>query len=65
VTVRHLDLSTEDLRRACLIVFENMTYCGINPEIKQLGVMHMLTALTIISRPAQVALPWLYDSIAF
>jgi hypothetical protein len=64
-SVRHVDLSTDDLKRACLIVIENMTYCGITPEIKQIGIMHAMTALTIVSRPAREALPWLYDSIAF
>jgi len=63
--VRHLDLSIDELKRACLIVLENMTYSGINTEIKQIGVMHALSALTIVSGPARDALPWLYESVAF
>lgn len=64
-TIRHIDLTTDDLRRACLIVFENMTYSGTSDEFKQLGIMHALTALTVISSDARHALPWLYESIEF
>ena len=63
--VRHFDLSIDDLKRACLIVMENMTYCGITLEIKQIGVMHALSALTLVSDPARDALPWLYESVAY
>ena len=64
-SVRHVDLSTDDLKRACLIVIENMTYSGISPVIKQIGIMHALSALTIVSTPARESLTWLYESIAF
>lgn len=63
-TIRHIDLSIDDLQRACIIVLENMTYSGTNDEFKQLGVMHALTALTIVSHDARIALPWLYESVA-
>lgn len=62
-TVRHIDLSIDNLRMACLIVLENMIYSGINDELRQLGVMHALTALTVASVSARAALPWLYESI--
>jgi hypothetical protein len=65
VTVRHLDLSVDDLKSACLIVFENMIYSGISNEIRQIGVMHSLTALTIVSSSARYALPWLFESMEF
>ena len=65
VTVRHLDLSVYDLKSACLIVFENMIYSGISNEIRQIGVMHSLTALTIVSSSARYALPWLFESMEF
>jgi len=65
VSVRHLDLSIDDLKSACLIVFENMIYSGISTEIRQIGVMHSLTALTIVSSSARYALPWLFESIEF
>jgi hypothetical protein len=65
VSVRHLDLSVDDLKSACLIVFENMIYSGISNEIRQIGVMHSLTALTIVSTSARYALPWLFESMEF
>ena len=65
VSVRHLDLSIDDLKSACLIVFENMIYSGISNEIRQIGVMHSLTALTIVSSSARYALPWLFESMDF
>jgi hypothetical protein len=65
MTVRHLDLSVDDLKSACLIVFENMIYSGISNEIRQIGVMHSLTALTVVSSSARYALPWLFESMEF
>jgi hypothetical protein len=65
MTVRHLDLSVDDLKSACLIVFENMIYSGISSEIRQIGVMHSLTALTVVSSSARYALPWLFESMEF
>lgn len=65
ISVRHLDLSVDDLKSACLIVLENMIYSGVSGEIRQIGVMHSLTALTIVSGPARYALPWLFESIEF
>lgn len=65
MTVRHLDLSVDDLKSACLIVLENMIYSGVSSEIRQIGVMHSLTALTIVSSSARYALPWLFESIEF
>ena len=65
VSVRHLDLSVDDLKSVCLIAFENMIYSGISNEIRQIGVMHSLTALTIVSSSARYALPWLFESMEF
>jgi len=65
VSVRHLDLSLDDLKTVCLIAFENMIYSGVSNEIRQIGVMHSLTALTIVSSSARYALPWLFESMEF
>jgi hypothetical protein len=65
VSVRHLDLSVDDLKSVCLIAFENMIYSGVSNEIRQIGVMHSLTALTIVSSSARYALPWLFESMEF
>tara|TARA_B110000879_G_scaffold208718_1_gene294895 strand:- start:850 stop:2049 length:1200 start_codon:yes stop_codon:yes gene_type:complete len=64
-TIRHIDLSITELRTACLIVLENMVYSGINIDIRKIGTLHALTALTLVSRNARFALPWLYESVIY
>tara|TARA_B110000503_G_C6982314_1_gene343762 strand:- start:160 stop:687 length:528 start_codon:yes stop_codon:yes gene_type:complete len=64
-TVRHIDLSTTALKTACLIVFENLVYSGINNEVRKIGTLLALTALTLISQPARNVMPWLYESIIY
>lgn len=64
-TVRHIDLSTLQLRTACLIVIENMVYSGINTDMRTLGTIHALTALTLVSIDARFTMPWLYESITY
>lgn len=64
-TIRHIDLSIIQIRTACLIAMENMVYSGINVDMRRLGTFHALTALTIVSRDARLAMPWLYESIIY
>lgn len=42
-----------------------MVYSGINVDMRRLGTFHALTALTIVSRDARIAMPWLYESIIY
>lgn len=53
----------ENIKKYCITVLENIVFSGGDIEYRKLGVMHILTALTIISEPARNALPWLYESI--
>ena len=55
----------DQIREACLVTFENLTYTGIDDDHRRLGVFHALTALTVSSVGARTAMPWLYESIAF
>jgi len=57
------DLSFSRIREACLIVFENLVYCGIDIEHRKIGTMHALSALTVVSLGARNSMPWLYESI--
>ena len=59
------DISIDRIRGGCLRVFENLIFTGIDDDFRKLGSLHALTALTISSRPAREALPWLYESIVF
>ena len=58
-------LSYHDIQRACLAVFENMIYCGLDIEYRRIGTFHALSALTLVSPTARLAMPWLYESVAF
>lgn len=59
----HDQVSVGGLKMACLIVFENMIYSGVNDEYRRIGAFHALSALTIVSRGARHALPWLHESL--
>ena len=61
--VLHSDLSLHQIQTACLIVFENLVYSGIDEEYKRLGTFHALSALTMVSSGARAAMPWLYESV--
>jgi hypothetical protein len=57
------ELNYRQLQIACLIVFENMVYSGIDEDHRKLGTFHALSGLTMVSIPARTAMPWLYESI--
>ena len=57
------DISEYDIKVGCLIVLENLIYCGINIEYRKLGALYVLTSLTAISLEARQAYPFLYESI--
>jgi hypothetical protein len=55
--------SIEVARESCLKVIESMVYCGVDDEYKKIGALHALSALTVVSLGARLALPWLYESL--
>jgi hypothetical protein len=55
----------DEIRRACLLVFENLIYTGFDEDSRKLGAFHALTSLTIVSNSARTAMPWLYESVVF
>jgi len=57
------DVSLQRIQEACLIVFENLVFTGIDIEYRKLGAIHALTALTVVSQNARNSMPWLYESI--
>lgn len=67
VNIRNLSqtVSTAEIKQLCLIAFENLVYTGSDDEHRKLGTIHALSALTIVSLGARVALPWLYESVTF
>ena len=61
---RNMVLNFEYIKTACVEVFENLVFMGIDDEHRRLGTFHALTALTIVSMDAREAMPWLYESVA-
>jgi len=60
-----LNMTTEDIKMLCLIVFENLVYTGVDDDHRRIGTFHALSALTIVSIGARTSLPWLYESVVF
>jgi hypothetical protein len=56
-------LTTEDIQKMCVEIFENLIFMGVDNDSRQLGAFHSLTALTVVSLEARTAMPWLYESI--
>ena len=59
----HNEINLQQIKIACLIVIENMTYSGVTEDYRKIGILHALSALTSVSSGARMALPWLYESI--
>ena len=56
-------LTFEDVQQICVEVFENLVFMGVDDDHRKLGAFHALTALTIVSPEARMAMPWLYESV--
>jgi hypothetical protein len=56
-------LTLEDIQHICVEVFENLVFTGVDNDHRKLGAFHTLTALTIVSPEARMAMPWLYESV--
>ena len=59
------EMNMDELSADCLTIMENLIYTGIDNEYRKLGVLHVLSALTLVSIPAKNAMPWLYESLVF
>jgi len=57
------ELTHEQIRMACVTVFENFVYSGVTEEYKTLGAFYSMSALTIVSPDARRAMPWLYEAV--
>ena len=57
------NMNLNNLRNCALIIMENIVFSGGDIDFRRIGVMHILTALTLVSTPARESLPWLYESV--
>lgn len=62
--VHYNDLSLEEIKLACLIALENLVYSGTDDDNRKIGAFHALSGLTLVSLPARMSMPWLYESVA-
>jgi hypothetical protein len=46
-----------------ITIIENIVFSGGDIESRKIGVIHILTALTIVSLDARNTMPWLYESV--
>lgn len=56
---------TENFNNICINILENFILYGVNNTSKSLGALYILSALTIVSKDAADALPWLYESVSY
>jgi len=59
------EITLDQIQVICTTVIENLIYSGIDEEYRKIGTLHVLSALTLVSGPARMAMPWLYESIVF
>lgn len=65
---RHIDLrgfnvQPEMIRHYGIQLINTFVTSGINRDSQSLGAYYVLSALTLVSQPAQAAMPWLYESV--
>jgi hypothetical protein len=68
ISRRNIDfyqVSLDVIKDICLKIMEYLVFCGIDDEYRKIGTLHVLSALTIVSMPARMAMPWLYESIHY
>ena len=62
--LQNIEGITMDIVRNDLITaFELMVFTGIDNDSRNIGAMHVLSAITLVSRDARTSVPWLYDSV--
>ena len=62
-SLEHHDLCLDRMRILSISLMENMIYQSIDEEYSKIGALYCLTALTVVSSSARIAMPWLYESI--
>lgn len=53
----------DEIKESAIKIIENLVYNGTNNQNKGLGSMYVLTALTLVSYEASVAMPWLFEAV--
>lgn len=56
--------TVNEAREFCLSIIENFVYGGVDIEYRRIAVLHILSALTMVSIPARNNMIWLYESLS-
>jgi len=56
-------LNRNELLKACIIIMQNMVLYATDEANRSLGANYVLCALTLVSEPAAMSLPWFYQSV--
>ena len=59
----HIQYSNIFLQKISLNIMEKLCYSAHDNNNKNLGILYVLSALTLVSQDARNALPWLYASV--
>ena len=51
------------VKKNAMSVIKNLVTKGVDREHCSLGALYVLSALTLVSVPAQIAIPWLFHSV--
>jgi hypothetical protein len=63
IDLRGFHLQPELIRHHGIQLVKTFVTSGINRDSQSLGAYYVLSALTLVSQPAQAAMPWLYESV--
>lgn len=63
IDLRGFHLQPELIRHHGIQLVNTFVTSGINRDCQSLGAYYVLSALTLVSQPAQAAMPWLYESV--
>jgi uncharacterized protein (UPF0179 family) len=56
-------ISMDIIQKDLITALELMIFTGTDNDSRNIGAMHVLSALTLVSREARSAVPWLYESV--
>ena len=59
IIINSNSISFDDLKEACLIVMENLTFTGINSETRKMGIIYILLNLAKVCNKFKDSISWL------
>lgn len=62
-SMRYNISTLSEARSVSMKIMRNILYSSPDPEMQSLGAIYILSALTLVSTEAAIAMPWLYDSV--